>query len=274
MKSLSLFKRFKVIALSGLAALSFNSCIDGNAVITITPTGSGTLAASVKVTPTALAFMKKQNQGADPMENLPKEEDLREGAKKMGEGVTLTKCDPIKDGTEIVGYNIEYAFTDIRKLNLGAPDQEKKVKLDFTPGKSAKLALEFDTPKEAAPAVKAPEKAAPAPANDPQAAMEQQMMLAMVKQIAAGAKVKVIVKAGSKITKTTATHVKGNEITIVDINLDEVMTDPGFVDFLKGMQTMEEGVDPSVAIMGKLEKLKTMKGIKAETNPKFEVSYE
>jgi hypothetical protein len=176
--------------------------------------------------------------------------DAKAKAAKMGEGVTFVKSEPIKTA-KAEGLKSFYAFKDINKLGLttspskpnapgmdqGPKDEGSRISFKLTKqaNGNALLTTVF-TEKERDAAVK---KEEPKPGE-----------MMMMKQFFQGLHIAIQVEPSTKLVKTNAPGKEGNVVTLMEVDMDQVMKDDA--NFMKFAKTQN---------MGMIESSKAMKGV-------------
>ncbi len=265
------------IALSALLA----GCLDSTTVINVRADGSGTIEQTMTMNAQAAAQLQQMagsfgTEGGAKKGGLFNETDLRAAASKLGEGVTFVSATPIKtagaEGTKAV-----YAFTDITKLRLeqkpsapgpagamggmsgGSNHEEMLFRFAKTPAGTSRVTVVF-------PERKVQPGAKPAPATKPAktdaADPMQAAGLAMAKQMLNGLKIAIVMQPAGRILKTNSPYVDGQRVTLLEMDMGELLRDEAMLQKLQGA--------------GSIEEAKTLlKGIKgAKINLDHEVSVE
>lgn len=257
--------------LAVLAAFVLPSCFQTATIIRLNKDGSGTLTEETTLGAQALAMMAQfaalgGGQGPDPVADMASEEKARERAKGLGEGVTLEKVEPIPGK----GARLVYRFADINKLKVstadvaagmpempGAQEAVAGAKADPLTFKYVDGVLTITTPK--------PEKSDES--VDPPVDLEEQLanpeMEAMMAQMFSDMRmsIKVVIEPG--IAESTASHVEGNTVTLMDVDMGKLMKDP---ENLKKLSKVDQS-DPAAA----MEVLKGIDGARMETKPEITV---
>jgi hypothetical protein len=189
----------------------------------------------------------------------------------MGEGVTYVSAKKIT-GKDREGFTATFAFTDINKLRLdmSPPDMSPKgggdvsiktntteqepLTFKFAKGKPATLEVAIPTPKKDAK-----------PADPSQEAM-QEAMLPMMQQIFKDMRLAAAIEVQGKIVSTNAQFKDASRVTLADIDFNKILSDPA------KFKAMAKITDPNSA-EGKAF-LKTVPGIKLETNSPVKISFQ
>lgn len=220
------------LATAALALFGLNSCLQVESTISVKKDGSGTI---TEVTTFGdqmkmmidMAAAQGGDNAKNPLAQMTDKAKAEERAKKMGEGVELVSIEKI-DADGKLGVKAVYKFADINKLNYsagsamemgeapgGAADKadDGGMTFKFADGKLTIVQKKPDAPKKDGEDAAKPEE------MDPQALA---MMQGMMKDMRIATKVKI----ESGIAKTDATHVEGDTITLGDIQMGKIVTDP------------------------------------------------
>jgi hypothetical protein len=218
-------------------------CINTETVIKVKKDGGGTLTEIVLLSNTvtemiegmASSFGADSTQGNKEEFNLLDEDKLKEDAKKMGEGVTFVSAEEIKT-EKAAGYKAIFSFSDINKLKINQnpgenlpskPGEEKTaepeyISFEFKKGKVSTLKIKRPEPKEKESST---QKEIPEKTGADSAKVDDQTIEAM-KNMFGGMRIAVLVEIEGEITKTNATHVDGNCITIMEMDFAKLMEIP------------------------------------------------
>jgi hypothetical protein len=266
---------------AALLTLFTSSCIEQESTVRLNKDGSGTITQTMLLS-AEMVEMASQS-GQDPTKEMVDKEKAAAQAAKMGEGVTLEKCEPLeKDGKK--GAVIVYAFKDINKVKYGfsqalagmkdgmggpggpagdAPDaepakaEEKPILFSYKDGELV-VTLPQDKPK-AGDEKKPADEDAKEDAEDPMAAQMMEMMKEMLKDMRISFKLEV----PDGIAETNATHVSGNTVTVMDVPFGKLVADPAN---MKKLQSMKDADPAEMA-----NAFKGIEGLKIETKEEIKV---
>jgi hypothetical protein len=221
---------------------------------------------------------EKESQKEPEPFDMFNEEELKERAGELGEGVTyLSGSKIVTDDYE--GYKAIYAFKDIQKIRINqnpgekvpsSPQQEgtdsetKKEYITFiyTKGKPAELLIKLPAQKPKEESEDVPEDKPSEPTDDPNA----EAMMAQTKQLFEGMKIAVAVEVEGTIVKTNATHRDGSKITLMEL------------DFGKLIEMADKFKEFSLAKPETLEEtkqfMKDIPGIKVELNEEIKIRFQ
>ncbi len=256
----------RLVAIAAVSTL-LTGCINSATLIRLKPDGSGTIEQSLLMNIQAFKGMLGglEAQGAKPMGPAFNEADLKRQAERMG-GVKFVSAEPIKAPNGFEGMKGIYSFEDINKVRVDQdPNMSGSSSGSFSTEATAKSPVLFKLTKSGASSVltvtfpdqatKDAEKPAPAtPQGGPD--MSSPQMLAMMKAMFDGFKVAIDLEVLGTIVKTNADHVAGSKVTLLEMDLGQLMQDEAK---LKELQTM---VKPGASISEVKPYLKDIKGIK------------
>lgn len=229
-----------------LAALACSGCFQLATVIRVKGDGSGTIEQRLVFTRDAIAQLQQLaivggKEGFDPHS----EEEARADAERFGPGVTLLSTEPISDETG-QGRASVYAFTDINQLHIsqqpGVPQGAVR-ELDAGASGTMTARLSRQPNGNALLTIVVPQPALPGsgPAsrgssrNTP--SVEQ---FAMAKQMFKGARVNIAVEPEGALVATSSAFVEGPRVTLMDVDLDQLLADETLPERIQEANTAEE----------------------------------
>ena len=256
-------KRY-ALAVAVVAAALTAGCISSDTLVKLNADGSGTIEDRMMMSTSALNMLQSMGGEEGKKANPFSVEELKKKADQMGEGVRFVSAEPI-EANGMKGSKVVYAFDDINAIKVKSsgdmPGQKagaSKKGDDF--GFKFSRTMGVPTLTITMPEQKKPET--PEGETPPEPPKPQEMppeAMNMMKMMMKGLHIDVSIEVNGKITKTNATYHTGNQVTLIDMNFDELMNDPAA---LQAMQNqMGPGADPA-AMKKALEKIK---GVKIET---------
>jgi hypothetical protein len=231
-------------------------CISSYTLVKVNPTGAGTLEQTTLISPMMVGMMSgmAQSMGGEEgkktkpptIADLFKEEELRNAAANMGQGVRYVGSKPAKaEGRE--GVIATYAFDDVTKLSVNqgmkAPGgngssvkatNESPIVFAMTPGTGGSKVLTITMPEGKKDATAKPAK----PEGAPDMKDMPPEALAMMKTMFQGAKVAIDVEVAGQLIKSNSPHVTGSRVTLMEVDLGAMMEDPAK---LQQMQALGPG---------------------------------
>ena len=280
------------LVLGMVAAFGLSSCIQSHTVLTVNKDGTATIEENTvlggmmaqMLSGLGDAFGGKEGGAKAPVNPLMDRASYEARAKKMGEGVKLTKLEEIKDPKGGLGVSAVYTVADINKLHMSmgtdipdavkgmAPDIEEKIEKagkDENPVtfslKDGELTINLPQPEPDPTAAKANKELE---GLEPELNLgpEQQQQMAMAKMMLQYMAMSLTVKVNGEISKTNATHSKGNEVTLFSMKLADVLKDPNA--FTKLAMMGDDLQDEDKA----MEMMKNLPGVQVETQKKVSIS--
>lgn len=251
------------------AAVTCSACFQFSTVLTVKADGSGTIDQRLLFTQAAVAQLRQLGalgggaQDFDPVS----EQQARDTAATMGPGVTYVSSTSINT-SEGVGRDIKYAFSDISQLRLDqappppggmavAPqgaDSSNRVAFRLTRQADGHALLTIVVPQ--LPAVGGSNAS---PANSPSAAQ-----IAMLKPMLAGAHLSIAIEPAGRLVRTSTPYVSGQRITLVDVDVDSLLSDNTLLPRLQAAQTAEEAKTI----------LKNVPGLTVTLDPEITIEFE
>lgn len=270
-------KRLALPFASLLAALALPSCLQQATTLHLNKDGSGTLVEETTLGAQMSAMLGGIGGGLggadakDPLKEMASPDKAKARAATLGAGVTVQKVEAIEaNGNK--GARTTFHFADINKLKLSAGSslQDAMPKMpgaaEAEPAKASPTTFKYadglltitnpDTDQALPPAA--------APAKDPGVPdLNNEQMEPLMKQMMGDMKIslKLVIEPG--IATTNATHVDGNTVTLMEMDMGKVMENPGAIKKLQGMDQK----DPAKT----MEALKDFKGVKAETQKQITI---
>ncbi|MBI3403130.1 MAG: hypothetical protein HY048_17090 [Acidobacteria bacterium] len=242
------------LAALALIALTASGCFHMTTTLTVRADGSGTIDHRMLITNAGIAQLKQfgalaggRGQNVDPIS----EEQARALAASIGPGVTYVSSTPTS--TPIgQGRDAIYAFTDVSQLRI-SPRPAMPAGLPGAAGLNADaspitFSLTHEPSGNAVLHIHVPEPdflgtlASPAAANQ----------LAMVRMLLRGAQVSLMAEPAGALVHATSPYVEGSRVTLLGIDLDEILKDDASIAKLQTSTTQEE----AQAVLGHLAGLK------------------
>jgi hypothetical protein len=235
--------------LAAVAALPAAGCFQSSTVIKLKADGSGTIEQRLLLTDAAMDQLKAfailgGNNAAAP--DPTSEEQARALADALGPGVTYVSSMPVKS-EKAQGRDSIYAFKDITQLRVSEqPRVPGGVSLGpQTQGQnSGQISFAFtrsDDSSQLRIAIPRPDIlpiALPGANGDVTPPSPQQ--IEMVKALLAGAHVTVAVEPEGRIVQTNSAFVDGNRVTLIEVDVDRIASDPNLASKLTSPKTVDE----------------------------------
>ncbi len=227
-------KRLIFWGILALTAIVLMGCIETTTLIRVNRDGSGTIENTVIISKNFIDLMSSMggdSESSSDENDFLDEEELKEKALNMGQGVTLMSAEKVSS-EKGSGYKAVYSFKDINKIRInqnpgenipipsaGGPEEEsveEYIFFDFKKGNPATLTIskpaEILEPEEV-------EGAGESPMDDDPA------MLDMLKTLYQDMKIGIAVEVQGTIVETNATYREGSRITIIEMDFGKLLED-------------------------------------------------
>ena len=212
----------KKLLLTVLIPLLLMGCISSGVTVKVNKDGSGEIVQTFKIKRDFVGFMSMSEEPTDP--NLIDREALELAAEAMGEGVSLSKVEPMPEDSPYAGYKAYFEFTDISKIRVNAEpstspessaDDSDWISFDFDKGSTSKLTMYLPEEEEEGEAI--------TEENGEIEASADESMGDQLKEIYKDMHFWMKVEVNGKITDSTASFVDGSTITIFDMNFEKIV---------------------------------------------------
>ena len=214
----------KKLILVVIIPLFLMSCISSGITVKVNKDGSGEIIQIFKIKRDFVGFLSMTDEPTDP--NLIDREALELTAQSMGEGVSLSKVEPLPNDSTYAGYTAYFKFKDISKIKVSASpstspeavseESNEWIKFDFDKGTTSKLTMYLSEMME----------------EDETSHIEEDEEIEASADESLGDQLKEIYKDmhywmtfefNGKITDTNASFVDGSKITIFDMNFEKIV---------------------------------------------------
>jgi hypothetical protein len=236
------------------AALAAGGCFQMTTLVSVKGDGSGTIDHTMLVTKAALAQLRQFGAlagGRGQNLDLVSEDQARAMATSLGPGVAYISSSPI-DTPLGAGRRSTYSFTDITQVRISQqPEPPPGVNIKtqalstdsgaitctFTHEANGNAVLHIHLPEPNIPgAGTAAHRTADSPPGDNPLAQQ----LAMVRVLLAGARILVAVEPAGALVKTSSPYVDGQRVTLLDVNLDQLLGNEAVLAKLQAATNAEE----------------------------------
>lgn len=275
----------KVVLLALLLAVTvFSSgCMQILQEIKVYPDGTGMMAETVKLSPMVAQIMAGFAEGMSGSggpkqemsspDNLFPEEQFREKAQQMGEGVEFLSREVREFEEEMVGYVATYKINSMDDFTLNpqakdptmeTPGTNTPITFAFKRGTSSsslKIRQHFPTNEVG---TKKEVRTEPPVQGGLGEADEKQM--AQFAEMMKGMRVQIVVECGNEIERTNAKWRDGNRIVLVDFDMEELFSHPEKLQMLSQMQQPQSKEDLESLLQG-------IEGIKFDASEEIEVIF-
>ena len=259
-------KRLFVVAIS---AWSLVGCLNTSSVIRVAPDGSGsmeqTILFNVKNVEKAFAGMGMKPSGKSSTSPKPIDEAaMKTAAEQLGNGVTLVSVTPVKEPSGFEGVTARFRFDDVTKLNtedvlMPGPAKEAAGKaqnrvgfaLTRTPAGTSILTATFDEPSGGAPKGKTSGKN-----NKGGPGLDDPEVRQIVKNLVKGFRIGFDLEVIGQVVQTNADYVSGKRITLVEIDVEQLILEG------KKLDSLDKVLGPETSIEQLRPYLANVKGLK------------
>jgi hypothetical protein len=240
-------RHLRLVALL-LIAVACGGCFQMTTVVHLNGDGSGTIDHSMIITKAALAQVRQFSMlagGRGQTIDFVSEEQAKKMADTLGAGVSYVSSEVVNTAVG-EGRTSRYAFTDINTLRI-SPQPETpgglSVKTQAFSSNSSAITCAFarDPNGNGILKINFPElnlQSALGNANTGDKGFAQQ--LAMVRTLLAGARILIGVEPAGQLVKTTSAFVDGPRVTLLDVNLDQVLANEALIAQVQAAKTPEE----------------------------------
>ncbi|HVH27374.1 MAG TPA: hypothetical protein VM818_11455 [Vicinamibacterales bacterium] len=248
-------------------AVTTSGCFQFSSLLVVKPDGSGTIEQRMMFTQAAVAQLRQLaalgggTQDFDPFS----EEQARDAAAALGPGVTYVSSAPL-DTVDGMGREIRYAFTDINSLRLdqGPPGpagvsvqsgSDDRVSFKLTRQPSGNALLTISVPQM---------PVGPGGSGSPLPGPASAEQLALLKPMLAGARVQIDIEPAGQLVRTSSPFVTGKRVTLLDVNIDALLSDETLLRRLQAAGTPED----TKTI------LKSVPGLKLNLDPELTIEFQ
>jgi hypothetical protein len=272
---------FRYYALS-IFGIFISGCIEMHTVVTVKKDGSGLVEENIFIGIEIINMFKEFAaafaDSTQPQQEFKmfEEEKIKAKASELGEGIEFVSMKNIVTD-EKEGYTAIYKFKNLNTVKVnqdpsnempmgeskeGSDTTSEYVFFKFIKGKPNRIEFKLPEGKKEDKSVDTPKTDEIAENEIPPDSADAEKMMKFMKDM----RVKIEIKIDGEITKTNATHVDGNTITLFDIDFAQLLSDKGkFEEFKK--------LNPNSFV--EIKKLvKDIPGIKVELNKEVFVEFE
>jgi hypothetical protein len=247
-------------------ALCLTGCLQVHTVVKVNTDGSGTIEETVTYGKSIALLKEIFDEDEDELS------ELRDRSRSYGEGVLFVSSSRIRT-RESRGHSVVYAFKDINTLRLNQnPNRvvstgQKKAKAEGPKTKDEYVTFRFSKGDPARLAILMPEeeRAPISVKKDKKSRSRDEEGLDIARWLVGDFAVSTVVEIDGRIVQSNATFRKGSTITLIDINLDDLLNSEGFLE--EASQYEEISLNDAKALMKKYP------GIKVELNREVTVAF-
>jgi hypothetical protein len=236
-------RAFRLVALLA-AALASGACFQMTTVLKVSGDGSGTITHRMVYTNAALAQLRQfaavagggRGQAFDPLS----EQQARDMAASIGAGVTYVGSTPVTSPAA-QGRESTFAFTDVSQLRISTqPATPGGLSINApgltTTSESITFSLTHEPDGNAVVHIHVPEPNFLDALGSPAAAGQ----IGMIKTMLAGAHLLLMAEPAGDVVRTSSPYIDGQRVTLLDVDLDEVLKDETLLPRLQAAKTQDE----------------------------------
>jgi hypothetical protein len=222
------------------AALS-SACFQMTTVLKVAADGSGTIEHRMLYSTAALAQLRQFSslgggQAVDPLS----EQVAREMTASIGPGVTYVSSEPVSSPAG-QGRASVYAFTDVSQLRISTqPAAPAGIKIRTqgftTESESVTFAMTRSPGGNAVLQINVPEPNFLDALGSPNATAQ----IGMIRTMLAGARVLLAAEPAGTVVRSSSPYVDGSRVTLLEVDLDEVLKDETLLPRLQAATTPDE----------------------------------
>ncbi len=275
-------KKLVIIALVLVTVLS-SGCMQILQKVRVNRDGTGMVVETLKFSPMVAEFMEGfaqemtdaegTEQAGTSRESLFPEEQFREKAKEMGEGVEFVSREVKEFEEGMVGYEATYRIADIDKFILNPrtddammekPSTDTPITFRLSRGTSSStLTIKQHFPTREGSIAEEEDEAPPAQGELSEADAEQ---MAQFAEMIKGMRMQIIIECGDEIENTNAEWWSRNRIVLMDFDAEELFSHPEKLQMLSQMQQSLSKEDFENLLEG-------IEGIRFDTSEEIEVTF-
>jgi len=268
-----------------LVGILASGCMQISQEVKVNRDGTGMMVETVKFSPSVMEIIKgfaesmmdlgKEKQKKISRENFFPEEQFREKAEQMGEGVEFLSREVKDFEEEMVGYVATYKISDIDKFILN-PQEAEEEEMMKKPGTNTPITFRFNKGKRSSSLQirqhfaehekkkeKKIEKEAQEKEESTQADEEQ---LAQLIEMMKGMRMQIVIECGEEIETTNADWWDKNRIILLDFDVEQLLSHPDKLQMLSKMEKPKTKEDFKKLLQG-------IEGIKFNLDEEIEVKF-
>jgi len=257
-----------------------SGCMQVLQKVSVNRDGTGTMVETLKIPAMMAGFLQEMDdsEGAEQegslSESLFPEEQFRESAKEMGEGVEFVSREVKEFEGEMIGYEATYSIADINMFTLNPltdeatmakPSTDTPVTFILSQGTtSSTLTIEqhFAIDEESI----TEEEEYETPSGEGESGEGEEEMMAQFAEMMKGMRMQVIIECGDEIEKTDAKWWSRNRIVLLDFDGEELYSHPEKMEMLNQMEQSLSKEDFDNLLKG-------IEGIRFDTSEEIKVTF-
>jgi hypothetical protein len=258
-------KVIKTITLLLLLQILLSGCLQVETNVLVNKDGSGTITEKVLMSKTFVSMMREfaqsfQDSSSTEEFSLFSEDEIKNNAKGYGEDIEYVSHEFIGD-ENWEGYNAVFSFDDVTKIKL-YPDPDNKVEIGMaekTPEEEDYYFFRFIKGDRPELIIDRPEiELNPESGNEVESSVEEENIEEEsgdeYLQLMEGMKINISVEVEGKIVNTNANYVENSKVTLMHMDLGEMMKNKG--EFKKFKNKEPKNIDEMKVFMEKFPGMK------------------
>lgn len=234
--------RLALVILLMLMGILTSGCMQVFQKVKVEPDGSGMMVETLKLSPMVMEMIKEFVQGTMDLaeekpgqkkvsqENLFPEQQFKEKAKQMGEGVEFVSREVKQFEEGMVGYVVSYRISNIDKFTLNSREEEPTMLGTNTPitfcfsrgMRSSSLKIE----QHFVEGEKKMEEEIKTETQEEELTPADKEQLAQLMEMVKGMRMQIVIECGQEIEATNADWWEKNRIILVDFDAEQLFSHP------------------------------------------------
>ena len=273
------------LVLAVLVGILTSGCMQISQEVQVNRDGTGMMVETVKFSPSAMEIIKgftqsmmdleegKSGQKKISRENFFPEEQFKEKAKQMGEGVEFLSREVKEFKEGMVGYVATYKISSIDKFILNPREEEQMMK---KPGTNTPITFHFNKGKRssslqirqhfAEDEKKEEEEIEKEAREREESTQADEKQLAQLMEMMKGMRMQIVIECGEEIETTNADWWDKNRIILLDFDVTQLLSHPDKLQMLSQMEKPKTKEDFKKLLQG-------IEGIKFNLDEEIEVEF-
>ena len=268
-----------------LVGILVSGCMQISQEVQVNRDGTGMMVETVKFSPSVMEIIKgftqsmmdleegKSGQKEISRENFFPEEQFKEKAKQMGEGVEFLSREVKEFKEGMVGYVATYKISSIDKFILNPREEEQMMK---KPGTNTPITFRFNKGKRssslqirqhfAEDEKKEEEEIEKEAREKEESTQADEKQLAQLMEMMKGMRMQIVIECGEEIETTNADWWDKNHIILLDFDVEQLLSYPDKLQMLSQMEKPKTKEDFKKLLQG-------IEGIKFNLDEEIEVEF-
>lgn len=279
--------KVKLAILVGLMAVLVSGCMQISQEVRVNRDGSAMMVEELKLPPFVIEMLSQfaagfgRSEEGEPKElssdELFPEEQFREKARRMGQGVEFVSREVKKFEEGMVGYVAKFKIKDINLFTLNAPEADPGI---TKPTSNTPITFDLQRGVSTSHLIirqhfsEEPEKAKKETGGEEKIRKQEEELtesdeqkLVQLQQMLGGMKMQIVIQCGEEIESTNADWHDQNRIILVDFDMGELLSNPNKLKMLSQMKEAPKSQEDFMELLQGLE------GIKFDLHREIEVTF-